>query len=195
MAIHISKSRLLYNLLPSMFFILDQSAEIKIGHHRDILNQVSCCLFFFSVFVVFFFVCLFFLFSEIFLDYSLINQTGRYITLQSGFYEPISTQEMLQVSRTKIVIRNVFPPTQPVITVVCLEVSNSCQKHFLLASIVFLFGSTKIWATAKLRKLLLTSSNNFNSKGSEVYDHFIQQIFHSRLLGLWLVIDNLALGS
>ena len=81
------------------------------------------------------------------------------------------------------------------ITVVCLEVSNSYQKHFLLASIVFLFGSTKIWATAKLGKLLLTSSNNFNSKGSEVYDHFIQQIFHSRLLGLLLIIDNLALGS
>ena len=194
MAIHISKSRLLYILLPSMFFILDQSAEIKIGHHRDILNQVSCCLFFSVFVVVFLLVCFFLLFSEIFLDYSLTNQTGRYITLQSGFYEPISTQEMPQVSRTKIVIRN-FPPTQPVIFVVCLEVSNSYQKHFLLASIVFLFGSTKIWATAKLRKLLLTSSNNFNSKGSEVYDHFIQQIFHSRLLGLWLVIDNLALGS
>lgn len=109
MAIHISKSRLLYILLPSMFFILDQSAEIKIGHHRDILNQVSCCLFFSVFVVVFLLVCFFLLFSEIFLDYSLTNQTGRYITLQSGFYEPISTQEMPQVSRTKIVIRNVWP--------------------------------------------------------------------------------------
>ena len=68
MAIHISKSRLLYILLPSMFFILDQSAEIKIGHHRDILNQVSCCLFF-SVFVVFF--CLFAFFFS-FLKFSWI---------------------------------------------------------------------------------------------------------------------------
>ena len=78
------------------------------------------------------------------------------------------------------------------ITVVCLEVSNSYQKYFLLASIVFLFGSTKIWATAKLGKLLLTyaSSNNFNSKGSEVYDHFIQQIFHSRLLEIRLFSPN-----
>ena len=77
------------------------------------------------------------------------------------------------------------------ITVVCLEVSNSYQKHFLLASIVFLFGSTKIWATVKLGKLLLTSSNNFNSKGSEVYDHFIQQIFHSRLLEIRLFFPKL----
>lgn len=67
-------------------------------------------VFFFSVFVVvvFLLVCFFLLFSEIFLDYSLTNQTGRYITLQSGFYEPILTQEMPQVSRTKIVIRNVW---------------------------------------------------------------------------------------
>ena len=57
MAIHTSNARLLYILLHSVFFILDQSAAIKIGHHRNFLDQVSCCLFFsiFSIFSDFFF--------------------------------------------------------------------------------------------------------------------------------------------
>lgn len=96
---------------PRCFSFLTNPQRLKSDTIATFWTKFRVVFFFFLFLLFFFFVCLFFLFSEIFLDYSLINQTGRYITLQSGFYEPISTQEMLQVSRTKIVIRNVFPPT------------------------------------------------------------------------------------